>query len=462
ALVMGLSQCKKPNLPVLNIGETQHVVLNASWDNGGAKIDQNGTLFKWTIGDKLTVSGGATGELTCTDADNGIFEGTITKTTGAEITFTFGSKTYDETFFLNQTGALNDAVLLKSQELAYSADGNYGNVSMKMPHAVLKLNLSELGTAEGTDVTIKANGTEVASVSNVNKDPKNVYVAVPTEGSQEAKRYEFVSIVGGASCNGWKLEENTFYTLKNGDGAAIMIEQTLLPGKFSVSEAEYVQFSIGNLYCTRDTESGPFHFAFEKNQYDFRCRNGVTNDNAVIDGVTTKTPSSTAGLFLWDIHHAGDFGAFETSLQSGTRTPTDVFNWGDAFGSGSGWKTLTGDEWDYLRQHSMKPATVNGFDGLILRPDGYPAADVLSSYGPSTNPTWDEAEAAGLVFLPAAGYVNSAQVSSDNICAYWTANASSNDEARYYIYWSTMDWNLVGSMSRAQGAAVRLVQKFNK
>ncbi len=222
---MGLSQCKKPNLPVLNAGETQHVVLNASWDNGGSKIDQDGTKFKWTEGDKLYVNKGneSIGTLKCTDVANGTFEGYIIETTG-KIKFTFKGANYKDDF-MGQTGFLNDAVYLESGELDYKADGNYGTVSMRMPHAVLLLDLSALGTPAGTPVTIKVvGGDPVASVKNVKNDEasKALYVAVPA--SPAGKQYEFVSIIGTARCDDvWALKDNTFYTLKNGEGAAIVI-----------------------------------------------------------------------------------------------------------------------------------------------------------------------------------------------------------------------------------------------
>ena len=474
ALVIGLSQCKKPNLPVLNIGETQHVVINASWDNGGAKIDQNGTLFKWTIGDKLTVSGGATGELTCTDADNSIFEGTITKNTGAEITFTFGSKTYDETFFLNQTGALNDAVLLKSQELAYSADGNYGNVSMKMPHAVLKLNLSALGKEGGTEVTIKADGVKVASVAGVTKASTGVYVAVPVEECRNAKRYEFVSIVGGASCNGWELKENTFYTLKNEDGAAIVIEPTLLPGKFSVSATEYVQFSRGNLFCTRSgsERSYTYEFAFEQNQYDYRCRNGKTNDKAVIGGNVDVTPSSTSGLFQWIPRNSqyaeDDWGAFsEHPSGLSDDKANDVLNFGDVFPGGV-WKTLTIGQWESLiDNHKKGIVTVNGVKGLCIAPDNYDG-EISSSYTPEQ---WIVEEEKGMVFLPYYGYYNTGtgydRIYTDDAC-YWSSTPDNSGQPNYQHWAQALHFYNNGNAYnfserwRTYGQNVRLVQKFNK
>ena len=297
ALVMGLSQCKKPNLPVLNAGETQHVVINASWDNGGAKIDQNGTLFKWTIGDKLTVSGGATGNLTCTDVTEGTFEGDITKTSEEKVIFTFKSAKYKDNY-MEQTVALNDAVYLTG-EVPYSTLGKC-DVPMTMPHAVLKLNLSALGTPAGTPVTIKVvGGDPVASVKNVKNDEasKALYVAVPA--SPAGKQYEFVSIIGTARCDDvWALKDNTFYTLKNGEGAAIVI--TPACEFIDLGLESGTLWSETNLNASSATEYGLY--------YQFGSTTGHDNSEAASYSTWSTAPfnggSSTFDATSWNAHKA--------------------------------------------------------------------------------------------------------------------------------------------------------------
>ncbi|MCQ2308746.1 MAG: hypothetical protein MJZ78_02045, partial [Bacteroidales bacterium] len=274
ALVLGFSQCRKPNLPALN-GETQHVVLNASWDNGGSKIEQNGSLLKWTEGDKLTVSGGATGTLSCTDAANGTFEGEITKGSGEDITFTFQSEDYKENF-KEQTGALADAVSLKSAELDYKADGNYGTVSMGMPHAVLKLDLSHFASPSKADVTVnisvkaEAESKEedvIASVKCASDKLGEVYVAVPANGS--AATYTFSGSGKTVEMSWPALYGSTFFTA-GGNGGAAVIKPT---PKFTVADGKTVEFAPGNLWA--DATAGNPVFHFEEHQWDFQL--GVKN-----------------------------------------------------------------------------------------------------------------------------------------------------------------------------------------
>ena len=206
ALVLGISQCKKQEEPVAS-GEKQHIVLNASFGGGNSKIADNGTGgLIWSLNDVIKVSniGGELGELHCTDAANGTFEGDITASEG-QITFTFGTKpnTYE-----HQTGDLEDAIYLESDKIDYRADGNYGEVKMNMPHAVLKLDLSALGTDGGTMVTISNASGTVATVTGVTIANKVYYVAMPAAASTT---YTFSSDQGSFEKT-WPLEANAFYT----------------------------------------------------------------------------------------------------------------------------------------------------------------------------------------------------------------------------------------------------------
>ena len=211
ALVLGLSQCKKQEEPVAS-GEKQHIVLNASFGGGNSKIADNGTGgLKWTDEDGhkdiikvYNSSETEIGTLECTDAAKGTFEGEITASED-QITFTFGTK---PDIYTNQTGDLEDAIYLESAKIDYRADGNYGEVKMNMPHAVLKLDLSALGTDGGTMVTISNASGTVATVTGVTIANKVYYVAMPAAASTT---YTFSSDQGSFEKT-WTLVANAFYT----------------------------------------------------------------------------------------------------------------------------------------------------------------------------------------------------------------------------------------------------------
>ena len=89
------------------------------------------------------------------------------------------------------------------------------------------------------------------------------------------------------------------------------------------------------------------------------------------------------------------------------------------------WRTLTGDEWNYLfntRDNASSKygsATVSGVHGVVVLPDSWtlPSGQSFTSgMGAWTNNTytaeqWSQMEESGAVFLPAVGFRNSTSVS---------------------------------------------------
>ncbi|MCQ2308716.1 MAG: hypothetical protein MJZ78_01890 [Bacteroidales bacterium] len=471
ALVLGFSQCRKPNLPALN-GETQHVVLNASWDNGGSKIEQNGSLLKWTEGDKLTVSGGATGTLSCTDAANGTFEGEITKGSGEDITFTFQSEDYKENF-KEQTGALADAVSLKSAELDYKADGNYGTVSMGMPHAVLKLDLSHFASPSKADVTVnisvkaEAESKEedvIASVKCASDKLGEVYVAVPANGS--AATYTFSGSGKTVEMSWPALYGSTFFTA-GGNGGAAVIKPT---PKFTVADGKTVEFSPGNLYWD-GTES---KFRFEANQWDTKPAYSETED-----GFGTWN-SIHVSHFFWsnttDWQEPG-MEPYAEDYSYSTQETNDVF-FTEAPGfqvegeDAGAWRTLSRAEWNYLlgfdpeqwgqtddygrpgaKAKSAWKDLGGGVSGFVILPDDADASVMESITETSHLATH------GAVFLPAAGdryYGGVENVGSK--CKYYSSTPN-EDEADHAYYMSfSSDFVYSSYDYRSTGYAVRLVR----
>ncbi|MBQ0031057.1 MAG: hypothetical protein KBT32_11600 [Bacteroidales bacterium] len=246
----------------------------------------------------------------------------------------------------------------------------------------------------------------------------------------------------------------------------VFVKNSLLPGKFSVSADKYVQFSRGNLYCTRDSESGPYHFDLEMNQYDYRCRSGETSDKAVIMGTETTTPQATSGLFEWiprtNPNATADWSAFtkHKSPVSGNTT-SDVLDFGGVFSTG-GWTTLSSVEWQYLLDKSKyKITTVNGVKGLCIAPDNYDS-EIATSY---TLDQWKTEEAAGMVFLPYYGYFNPGtnSIVTGEAC-YWSSTADSTTEnyAQSLKFYNTGNSIQVAERWRNYAQYVRLVQRFSK
>lgn len=198
-------------------------------------------------------------------------------------------------------------------------------------------------------------------------------------------------------------------------------------GQFSVSAVKKVVFSQGNLKYNGST------YSFATNQYDY---------------IGESQTASNKDLFAWQ----SDYSAISV-------------------GGTTGWSALTKAEWDYLidsrTNHASKwaDAKVNDIYGLVLLPDewtlptgcSFTAGHHVASNA-YTTAQWALMEAAGAVFLPAAGlYSGSSYSSEGTIGYYWMQDAESDAHGRF-LYLSQSA--LVQSYYRTKGdlCSVRLVR----
>ena len=152
----------------------------------------------------------------------------------------------------------------------------------------------------------------------------------------------------------------------------------------------------------------------------------------------------------------------------------EFYDWGDYIEGG--WRTLSKDEWRYVlsgrTDASSKVATcsVNGVNGLILLPDNWvlPAGcSFTAGFGGGfwlfkyTSTQWQQMEAAGAVFLPAAGSRLSTRVSGEGLRGdYWSSSPNGEDDA-YCITFTGSGVPGISSWPRRDGYSVRLVQDKN-
>ena len=145
---------------------------------------------------------------------------------------------------------------------------------------------------------------------------------------------------------------------------------------------------------------------------------------------------------------------------------------------GAGWYTLSHEEWAYLFKYredatsKYGSATVNGVHGIIILPDAFvdPNKNKGSKAfagGPTTDwnaneytaANWALMEAAGAVFLPAAGYRSGDSVSDvGSIGDYWSSSTYSGGEVYDVSFSSSYVLSAEYHSYRSVGHAVRLVQ----
>ena len=264
-----------------------------------------------------------------------------------------------------------------------------------------------------------------------------------------------------------------------------------LSGRFSVSSDKQVYFSQGNLQAV--IASGPTDtynytassWKFAENQWDYIGNAAGNNTFAV---------GSTVDLFGW-VGTSASYDTYGLCTQKstsdaafgqcyGTNTSDALkSDWGTTIGTG--WRTLTSAEWDYLTQTRTSGSTVNGTDnaryahaeintdvssvyGLILFPDGVDIAasevstagivNLNSAWGTKcTSAQWTALAAKGCVFLPAAGYREGTTVEyAGEKGYYWSSSPYSSNSARNVDFGSSsISWN---STARHRGHSVRLVR----
>ena len=254
-------------------------------------------------------------------------------------------------------------------------------------------------------------------------------------------------------------------------------------GAFSVAEGKQIAFSRGNLQYTQSTAT----WSFAANQYDMLGAANVTggtesydatygyskNGEALADKIDLFGWSGSTGSAKWGISTSTDYSDY-----SG-----DFVDWGKNIGDGNTYRTLTNDEWYYLRYTRTNADNLIGVariklseteyaNGLILLPDDWTApADVAfksgfsseysiqayADYQTFTLDQWQKLEAAGAVFLPASGYRRGSGMGDVQYYGYyWSATPGGSDYA-YYLAFSSGGARTC-SDGRNDGQAVRLVQ----
>ncbi len=297
-----------------------------------------------------------------------------------------------------------------------------------------------------------------------------------------------------------KFEAGSVYTLTlDGDKLTATGEPISVPGLFSVSPTKKVAFSKGNLQYNASTDT----WRFAENQWDFigslsqyiddpslrepedyvnvASGNVIGSDNA---NIGKENYTGWIDLFGWGTGDAPTKHVVEDDEYVPSTHYLNFTDWGTnnklKATLGSGWHTLDADEWYYLidysnesRRGKLGHATVNNVVGIVLLPDEWVLPEGCTfkdGYGNSWNTNsydidhWKKMEAAGAVFLPAAGdregqdifYVGGYGV-------YWTSTGYDDDFHSIFFnfdygYFDDYAVFVIVYLSRFCGCSVRLVR----
>ena len=192
-------------------------------------------------------------------------------------------------------------------------------------------------------------------------------------------------------------------------------------GQFTInSSGDKVYFSKGNLQLV-----GADTWQVAENQWDCFGTSQSDNHRDLFGWGTKSNPNNTSQT---DSEYSWNEWGENTSLVSSL---------------GSGWRTLTSEEWTYVfntrtttSNIRYAKATVNNMAGVILLPDDWNAsyyslsstntADAAFTTNKISSDDWTSSfEAHGAVFLPAAGYrYGSSVINVSSHGFYWSATAS--------------------------------------
>ena len=286
------------------------------------------------------------------------------------------------------------------------------------------------------------------------------------------------------------LDEGKALTLNT---AAVTAPEGAINGLFSVSATKQVYFSKGNLQYIGSAGNGDdnntgAYWKFAENQWDNfgneSGHSGSSNQNADRDlfrwatsgynhgarayqpWSTDNTSSSYNAYGAWNknLYDSKDDGSMKGQADWGYNA---ISNGGNLEGQ---WRTLTTQEWQYVfNTRSMANVDfrytlgkrVKDVLGIIIYPDDYAGSAVSSDL---SEEEWAAYQAAGCVFLPAAGCITTNWLNVGSFGYYWSASSyyPSNDQTVVYsVGFSNKSLKADKTDGRSYRLSVRLVRDAN-
>ena len=311
-----------------------------------------------------------------------------------------------------------------------------------------------------------------------------------------------------ASASGYETESAftvpaiTANMYHNSDVTVTLIKLSYIDAEFTVAPGTTVKFSKGNLQYNKLTDK----FSFMEHQYS-------TVETYMQDVGQDYADQNIVSLFGWGTSGYDNKYPFMTSQNNsdygnGNDIAGTDYDWGVynkqsnqnkiEDGGDHAWRILTRDEWVWVlgsisdadpgtncRTSStvngvanarFAKATVNSESGVIIFPDSYTHPDEVTqptnindytnNYSGNTYDTtqWSSMEAAGCVFLPAAGIRDGLTVNDAGSRGfYWSGSShGSNTNVAYYVYFSSGYLNPQYYRNKYYGFSVRLVYQVER
>ena len=462
ALLTGIAQCKKENLPNPANDEKVNITLNVgnsastgSATDNGSRADVNTENGEVTFEENdviHVVSGGVfVGSLTY-DGTN--FSGDITEPTeGQKLQFYFlGNKTPE--FNADNTSC---SVVISDQRtklpvISYAPSReNYEtgrtayNATLLNKCALVKFDvttISEVATCitglnNKVTVDFATNGFTYSqdgagSIALPTGDGERWAILLPQDEVTDAVVNSYDGIYAGTCGTIPAIAANDYLT--EGIAATIDHRAGVIEGLFSVSATKQVRFSKGNLQYIGSAGNGDDnntggYWKFADHQWDYIGETTPqATDNKTID--RDLFGWATSGYERNDVYYQPWSVSSNNSMYRSYETQANLYDqtdWGyNAIRNGgnaenSGWRTPSQSNWSYLFNTRSTASgirwvvgSVNSVNGYILLPDDWLATYYTLNYPNDNDNGWgsntisaedwiNSLEAHGAVFLPAAG-----------------------------------------------------------
>ena len=327
--------------------------------------------------------------------------------------------------------------------------------------AILALTLkNSAGTSDLTPSTTfvtLSDGTNSYSINrSVAAGP--IYVAIRPTSSASI----YVTATTSTSYYVKSLTDKT-YLANNGYTLSWKMSQS---GAFTVESGKQVHFAPGNLQLVAENT-----WKFADNQWECFGNTQSNNHRDLFGWGAAYNPNNTGGNqdFSWD-----EWGS-NANVQAGI---------------GTGWRTLSKNEWNYLLFTRVSGSTVfsttinnarfakatirtdvgDGVKGLIVFPDGVTieSSEVATAgtvnggedgwVTQCTSAQWTALASKGCVFLPAAGCRYGTTVQDVGVNGrYWSSSAGASSDKAYYLFFASHTV-YVGENEIRCGKSVRLVR----
>lgn len=323
-------------------------------------------------------------------------------------------------------------------------------------------------------VTLSASGTcEYGIVIGTSQNPttanSKIYTTSSTFSGSKTYTVDLRNSPNGVTLTPDQTYYVRAYAICNGTTTYSSQLSVKLPKPWSNGASPYpfkggLYFSHGNLQYkatgwhvpSQAFESIGGTWRFAENQYDYR---GSANTQA------SSEYNDWIDIFSW-----GTSGYWHTAYSNfypwgnGFGWPGDQYvdlyycaDWGynSIVGGGESedkWRTPTMGEWNALEDY-VQNCTVCGVKGKVIKPLNW-TGNVAAAYTNDSNPSWSEAEAAGLVFLPYAGGLNitNGEYSTQLGSWYWSSSC--------YIYGYYGAWAIQMDDANYQQAPMMDIFKF--